>query len=132
MAALFSRSQQRLGDMLAGTIVVRERRLKIPAALGQPGGDTSLLDDPDFRARVAKLSSEEEAVFFNAALRREELGMDARLHLFAALARRLDEELGITRPAHLSNEKLVLLVVAALAKRSADRRRLPGPRAPQK
>ena len=75
-AALFSKSQQRLGDMLAGTIVVRDRRLKIPASIARPEGETALLDDPLFRARVAKLSAEEEALIFSAALRREELGDD--------------------------------------------------------
>lgn len=121
-AALLSPSQQRLGDLLAGTIVVRERRLKIPAQLERPDGDTSLLADPDFRARVAKLSTEEEQVLFSAALRREELGMEARLNLFATLARRLEDELGFTKPAHLSDEKLVLLVTAALAAKSAQRK----------
>ncbi|MFZ5441642.1 MAG: RDD family protein [Myxococcota bacterium] len=126
-AALVSGSQQRLGDLLAGTIVVRERRLKIPAQLERPDGDTSLLADPDFRARVAKLSAEEEAVMFSAALRREELGMDARLNLFATLARRLEDELGFTKPAHLSDEKLVLLVSAALAARNAQKRKAAPP-----
>lgn len=127
-AALFSSTQQRLGDLLAGTIVVRERRLKIPAQLERPDGDTSLLADPDFRARVAKLSAEEESVMFSAALRREELGMEARLNLFATLARRLEEDLGFTKPAHLSDEKLVLLVSAALAAKNASRKRAAPPR----
>jgi uncharacterized RDD family membrane protein YckC len=125
VSALFSVAQQRLGDMLAGTIVVRERRLKIPAALERPEGDTSLLDDADFRARVGRLSAEEEAILFAAALRREELGMEARLSLFAMLARRLEDELGLVKPAHLSDEKLVLLVTAALAAKNAQRRKAP-------
>jgi hypothetical protein len=61
---------------------------------------------------------------FSAALRREELGMEARLNLFATLARRLESELGFTKPAHLSDEKLVLLVSAALAARNAQKRKL--------
>lgn len=125
VSALFSESQQRLGDMLAGTIVVRERRLKIPSALERPEGDTSLLNDADFRARVGRLSAEEEAALFSAALRREELGMEARLSLFATLARRLEDELGFVKPAHLSDEKLVLLVTAALAAKNAQRRKAP-------
>jgi uncharacterized RDD family membrane protein YckC len=128
VAALFSNTQQRLGDLLAGTIVVRERRLKIPAQLERPDGDTSLLADADFRARVAKLSAEEESVMFSAALRREELGMEARLNLFATLARRLEEDLGFTKPAHLSDEKLVLLVSAALAAKNASRKKAAPPR----
>jgi uncharacterized RDD family membrane protein YckC len=127
VAALFSGTQQRIGDLLAGTIVVRERRLKIPAQLERPDGDTSLLKDPDFRARVAKLSAEEETVLFSAALRREELGMEARLNLFATLARRLEEDLGFTKPGHLSDEKLVLLVTAALAAKNAQKRKAAPP-----
>jgi uncharacterized RDD family membrane protein YckC len=127
VAALFSGSQQRLGDLLAGTIVVRERRLKIPAQLERPDGDTSLLADEDFRARVAKLTADEEAVLFSAALRREELGMEARLNLFATLAGRLEAELGFTKPTHLSDEKLVLLVSAALAARNAQKRKASAP-----
>ena len=106
--ALLSGSAQRLGDLLAGTIVVRERRLKMPTQLELPDGVTALLADPDFRDRVAKLTAEEETVLLSASLRREELGMAARLNLFASLARRLEEELGFTKPAHLSDEKLVL------------------------
>ena len=120
-AALFSQSQQRLGDMLAGTIVVRERRLKIPASIGRPEGETTLLEDPLFRSRIAKLSAEEEALIFSAALRREELAMEARLSLFAALSQRLQDDADVFKPAHLSDEKLVLLCAAALAKRNAER-----------
>ena len=105
--------------------MVRERRLKIPAQLERPDGDTSLLADPDFRARVAKCSAEEETVLFSAALRREELGMEARLNLFATLARRLEEDLGFTKPGHLSDEKLVLLVTAALAAKNASKKSAP-------
>lgn len=123
VCALFSESQQRLGDLLAGTIVVRERRLKIPASLSRPEGDTSLLSEPDFRARVARLTTEEETALFSAAMRREELSMEARLTLFAALAARLQDELGFSKPAHLSDEKLCLLVTAALAARNTERSR---------
>lgn len=120
-AALFSQSQQRLGDMLAGTIVVRDRRLKIPASIARPEGETALLDDPLFRARIARLSAEEEALIFSAALRREELGLEARLSLFAALSQRLQDDADLYKPPHLSDEKLVLLCAAALAKRNAER-----------
>lgn len=128
VVALFSENHQRLGDILAGTIVVRERRLKIPAQLERPDGDVTLLSDADFRARVAKLSAEEETLLFSAAIRREELGMEARLNLFATLARRLEEDLGFTKPPHLSDEKLVLLVSAALAARNAQKRKAAPPK----
>lgn len=122
VAALFSQDQQRLGDMLAGTIVVRERRLKIPASLGTATADRALVESAEFTARVARISADEEQLILSAALRREELGMDARLKVFAALARRLEEEWGFVKPEHLSDEKLVLLVMAGLAAKSARRR----------
>lgn len=123
--AFLSSRQQRLGDILAGTIVVRERRLKIPASLARAQGETALLQDPQFRAQVAKLSADEERVLLAAALRREELAIEARLKLFSALSTRLQDDLGVFKPKHLSDEKLVLLVAAALAARDAEKRKAP-------
>lgn len=120
-AALFSRSHQRLGDMLAGTIVVRDRKLKIPSSLTQPEGEQTLLSDPQFVARAVKLPAEDQEVIFNAAIRREELGMEARLKLFAAISERLQSEYTFHKPAHLSDEKLVLLVAAAIAAHKAKK-----------
>ncbi len=122
LAALFSASQQRLGDMLAGTIVVRERKLKVPSKLGTAPADRALVDSAEFAARVARISADEEQLLLSASLRREELGIEARLKVFAALARRLEEEWGFTKPEHLSDEKLVLLVMAGLAAKSARSR----------
>ncbi len=128
ITALVSRSHQRLGDMLAGTIVVRERRLKVPSALGT-SGEEGLLADPLFISRVKKLSTEERDAVLSAALRREELRMEARLQLFAALGDRLQEALAMEKPAHLSDEKWTLLVAAALVPPQGTKaRRLPGGR----
>jgi uncharacterized RDD family membrane protein YckC len=115
LAALFSKSNQRFGDMVAGTMVVRERRLRIPASISRPEGENQLLSDALFRSRVSKLSAEEQELLFAAAIRREELGMEARLKLFAALSQRLQQDADIPKPAHLSDEKLVLLAAAAIA-----------------
>jgi uncharacterized RDD family membrane protein YckC len=113
VTALLSGPQQRLGDMLAGTIVVRERRLKAPSALEATAGE-GLLADPLFVSRVKRLSAEARELVLSAALRREELRMEARLRLFSALATRLQELLALEKPAHLSDEKWTLLVAAAL------------------
>ncbi|MBL0693886.1 RDD family protein [Comamonas sp. JC664] len=128
VSALVSRSQQRLGDMLAGTLVVRERRLRVPSALGAPG-DEGLLADPLFVSRVKRLSTEEREVVLTAALRREELRMEARLRLFAALGARLRDALAMEKPAHLSDEKWALLVAAALLPPKAKARSTPPRRA---
>ncbi|NVJ28616.1 MULTISPECIES: RDD family protein [Myxococcus] len=120
VAALVSGSQQRLGDMLAGTIVVRERRLKVPSAINA-SGEEGLLADPLFVSRVKKLSTEERELVLTAALRREELRMEARLRLFAALGARLQDALAMEKPDHLSDEKWTLLVAAALIPPKAAR-----------
>jgi uncharacterized RDD family membrane protein YckC len=113
VTALLSGSHQRLGDMLAGTIVVRERRLKAPSAIGIAAGE-GLLADPLFVSRVKRLSAEARELVLSAALRREELRMEARLRLFSALGTKLQELLALEKPAHLSDEKWTLLVAAAL------------------
>jgi uncharacterized RDD family membrane protein YckC len=113
VTALLSGSHQRLGDMLAGTLVVRERRLKLPSAIGVPAGE-GLLADPLFVSRVKRLGTEAREVVLSAVLRREELSMEARLRLFSALGAKLQELLAMEKPAHLSDEKWTLLVAAAL------------------
>ena len=113
LAALASGAHQRLGDMLAGTIVVRERRLKVPSALGTTGQE-GLLEDPLFVSRVKRLSTEERELVLTAALRREDLRLEARLRLFSALGARLQDALALEKPAHLSDEKWTLLVATAL------------------
>ncbi|MBN8231400.1 RDD family protein [Corallococcus macrosporus] len=136
--ALVSRSHQRLGDLLAGTIVVRERRLKMPSAL-ETRGEEGLLADPLFVSRVKRLSTEERELVLSAALRREELRLEARLTLFSALGARLQDSLAMEKPAHLSDEKWTLLVAAALLPApgarpgrpaSGPRSTSPGPRSP--
>ncbi|MFL5355359.1 RDD family protein [Archangium sp.] len=113
VAALLSGSHQRLGDMLAGTIVVRERRLKPPSAIGVSAGE-GLLADPLFVSRVKRLSADVRELVLSVVLRREELRMEARLRVFSALGTKLQELLGMEKPAHLSDEKWTLLVAAAL------------------
>lgn len=117
VAVWLSNSQQRLGDALAGTLVIRERKLKIPAPLTRPEGDVTLLSDTVFQQRVRKLNKEEMNALLSAALRREELSVEARLVLFGELARHVQEKMGFAKPMHLSDEKLILLVIAALAPR---------------
>lgn len=123
--AAFSGSQQRLGDMLAGTVVVRERRTRLPASISRPAAESPFGADPRWRALLGRVSSEERELLVSAALRREELGAEARLKLFAALSDRLQRELSIEKPEHLSDENLVLWVVSTLVGEQQKRPRAP-------
>ena len=78
---------------------------------------------------MKKLSTEERDVILSAALRREELSMEARLQLFSALGTRLQEVLAMEKPAHLSDEKWTLLVAAALVPPPGSKGKLTGSRA---
>jgi len=120
--AAFSESGQRLGDMLAGTIVVRERRTRLPASIVRPAAESPFGADPRWKGSLGRLSAEERELLISAALRREELALDARLKLFAALSGRLQRELQIDKPQHLSDENLVLWVVSALVGEQQQKR----------
>jgi len=111
--ALFAPSRRRLGDLVAGTVVVRERRRKVPGNLGAGGpARQGLLGRLEEKLRRATVPERE--LLLSAALRREELDVPARLTLFAELAGFLRERFGVEKPEHLSDEKLVLEAVAVL------------------
>lgn len=113
--ALMAPSRRRLGDLVAGTVVVRERRRKAPAGLGAgAGGPARAGSLARLEERLRRATVPERELLLSAALRREELEVKARLALFGELARFLGERFGIEKPDHLSDEKLVLEAVAAL------------------
>lgn len=81
---------QRLGDIAAGTIVVRTPLLVLPD-LEQLGSErfNSLREYPQLVARLRqKVSRDEGAIALRALIRREELEPAARLELFHELAER--------------------------------------------
>jgi uncharacterized RDD family membrane protein YckC len=86
-AILATRRNQRLGDLLAGTLVVRERRtlppeLQISPSIAIPAWDTSAIGVDELDAVVAFLA------------RRSDLPAGARLQLAAELAGRLRPKIG--------------------------------------
>jgi uncharacterized RDD family membrane protein YckC len=84
VAVLASRRNQRLGDMAAGTLVVRERRVVAPAPAVReaPAADTSHWD-------VSAVTMDEVATVRRFLDRRPQLTPEARARLAAELARRL-------------------------------------------
>jgi uncharacterized RDD family membrane protein YckC len=120
VATLLTTSHQRLGDLLAGTVVIRERKRLIPTVLPSRENDPALAANPELRAHVAKLTVEEGQVLFSAAQRRDELGIEARLTFFQTLSAHFQTELGFVKPAHLSDEKLVLLMASWVAARNSE------------
>lgn len=87
-AALVSSRGQRWGDWIAGTVVVRPRRFRVPDLDQLLGARyNSLRDHPHLAARLRQGVSPEEAFLALQALaRREDFEPEARLELFAELA----------------------------------------------
>jgi uncharacterized RDD family membrane protein YckC len=87
IAILVTRRNQRLGDLAAGTLVVRERKALPPEVLispsvQAPAWDTSAVDGQDIDTVVAFLA------------RRRELAAGARIQIAAELAGRLRPKIG--------------------------------------
>jgi len=88
IACVFSRRRQRLGDLAAGTVVVRTPRLPRPD-LDQVLGVkyNSLAEHRHLAARLRqKVEPEVARIALEALLRRDQLDPSARLALFAQLA----------------------------------------------
>lgn len=120
VAALISRDAQRLGDMAANTVVIRQNQFKpVDPAVFATARYNSLLDYPHLTAVLRQKSS---PALFNLAMqavgRRSELSAEAQAAVFGALSAkfravtRIPEELTVT----LTDEQFVrniLQVVAA-------------------
>jgi hypothetical protein len=82
VSMLVTSNSQRLGDLAAGTIVIRERRLPAPTPLPALGGAFTLFD-------TSRLGDREYEVVRAFLQRRASLTPDARAALAAQIAERI-------------------------------------------
>jgi uncharacterized RDD family membrane protein YckC len=120
LSVLLDRHGRRLGDLAAGTIVVRERKTPAPSVVVPPSERyNSFVDDPSIALAVRRITAPERDVMVSLSLRREQLPLPVRRELFARLASHLEERLGVARPPFFSEEKYILnLTAVALARTS--------------
>lgn len=126
-ALLISHQRQRLGDLAAGTVVVRPHRrsLELPARSLAPRFN-SLAAHPHLVARLAqRISPQALELGVGALLRRDQLEPGARLDVFAALAEhyRAAVPFPATATDTLTDEAYVRNVVAAIQRPTTPRRR---------
>jgi len=118
VACLLSRHMQRLGDLAAGTIVVRVPRVTEPDLVQLLSGEfNSLRRYPHLAARLRREVRPEEArLALQALVRRDALEAAARLELFGELATHFREKVAFPEEATegLSAEKYVRNVVDIL------------------
>lgn len=118
IVCLVSSRSQRLGDIGAGTLVIRAPQIAEPD-LDQIAPDkfNSLGQFPHLAARLRqRLSPQEAAVFLQAVLRRDQFDPAERLRLFADLAQKLKTEVRFPEEAveTLTPEQYVRNAVAIL------------------
>jgi uncharacterized RDD family membrane protein YckC len=114
VAMLLNRRGLRLGDLAAGTVVVRLPHVPPPSRL-LPEGDRSgaFLGDFALAERVRRtLRSDEKDLLASLAVRRERLEDRARMHVFESAAAAFERLLGLPKPATMSPETYVLNLAA--------------------
>ena len=129
ISAFFSRASQRIGDLAAGTIVVKERLWEYPgedeaAELGEKAGDLAEAGDPAVRrARgyVSSLSTEQIRTVCRFVERRNELSADMRSQLATRIAATLREQFpGLLLAEGEDPERLVEIVYQAHLQRERN------------
>jgi len=117
-ACFLSRRSQRIGDLLAGTVVIRTRHPALPDLEGLfPAEANALAAHALVSSRLKqRISPGEAAIGLSALARRDQLDADARVALFAALAERYRSLVRLPEEAvdGLSDEQLVRQVVDVL------------------
>lgn len=115
VVSLVSHRRQRLGDLVAGTIVIHEKQPPPPSSI-LPASErhNSLLEDRAATATARNaVTPRLRELMMALAMRREALETQPRLSLFRDLAEHL-ERLGIERPGSFSDERFVLSTAAAV------------------
>ncbi|MCL2179323.1 MAG: RDD family protein [Proteobacteria bacterium] len=112
--ALFSNTQQRLGDFLAHTLVVYERPVRLPPPIQLTREEERFWSNRKYENCLHSLTPEERHLLLQSSLQREELSLEARLRVFRALSQHLQREFGLQKPNNLSDEKWVLSAVSKL------------------
>ena len=115
VCALLDKSGRRLGDLAAGTVVVRQRRSPRPSAVVAPMERyNSFISDPSVIHASGRITARERDAMIGLAIRRENLPLAVRYSLYAKLARHFETRLGLQRPGYFSEERFVLNLTAVL------------------
>ena len=117
-SAMLDRHGRRLGDLAAGTLVVRQRSSPRPSAVLPPVDRyNSFSHDQSLAHAAERITAPERDTMIGLAMRREGLPVVVRYALFSKLASHLERRLGVTRPDHLSEERFVLNLTAIVLQR---------------
>lgn len=119
LVALADRWHRRIGDFAGQTIVIRQRRTTLPAALSREmrRRDNTFLTDAAIRSRILeRVSVRERDLMIDLALRRDQLEVSAREELFQLAADHIQSILRLDprQYEHLSHEQYILNIAMVL------------------
>jgi uncharacterized RDD family membrane protein YckC len=114
LAAATNPEQRRLGDLAAGTLVVRVGSSSAPLAALQREFGGPVQKTQALRTRLEQLTREQKDTLVDLCLRRDQLRVRERSRLFAAVADYFRERWKMAPATHQSEEKFVMEIAAAL------------------
>ncbi len=123
VSMLIDSQSRRLGDLAAGTIVVKERRALRAVELATPvAGPAPAADGPGM-ANVARLTGTDYSVLREYLLRRDRLAAPARAALASELSATLAHRLAIAPPDTAAADAFLTELAAAYRERRGAERR---------
>jgi hypothetical protein len=105
-----SKRNQRIGDYAAGTVVIVERRQKIPENRIRLKKDISEIS-PEIETRISSLGPQQYQILKSFLQRRQEMDQKSRHELAGLLAQRLFDRWGISAKIEISYEIFLEQVV---------------------
>lgn len=127
LVAFFHPLNRRLGDAVAGTVVVQETSYPPPSRIiTEADKHSTFLEDYRLREKIKRLvTTQEKEAMIEACLRAEEIELSRRLEIFASLARRLRSKLDMPPMEFSSDEKLIRNITAVLLGAQPPRTKTP-------
>ncbi|MBU50391.1 MAG: hypothetical protein CL920_17060 [Deltaproteobacteria bacterium] len=119
----FDARNRRLGDLAAGTVVVKQERYVAPTQIKSAHASfyNTFREQLGMRRRFQQvLEKAEKELLLDLALRSEQLSLDVRFPIMQALSAHLQTRLRFEKPDFMSDEKFVLNVADALVAEEED------------
>jgi uncharacterized RDD family membrane protein YckC len=116
LVAACNRENRRLGDLAAGTLVVHvQHRVKPIRAVHEAVSERDRAREALVRQRMEQLTRPQKQTILDLCLRRDQLRVQDRTRLFAAMAAYLQNRLGLVAEEFQSDEKFVLQLASVLS-----------------
>lgn len=116
IVAMCNSEHRRLGDLAAGTIVIRDAHQAAPEALSTQRDRDNSYQQPEIRGRInARITRDERDFIYDLVMRRDQIEPENRESLFTQAAEHFRQRYGLPDDAeHLSDEQTVLNIALVI------------------